>query len=447
MPSDDDTEEEKVCVNGDDWMVIDTISENYIEKQPTLMELEKDLYPLNQIPRSDTLFPMEIDISPRGTKRKLNASYDLVGIESNPGPNATGKKKNTQRQTAKGKNVGMVGKIKKNLVTPGESRAAPGRNPQPTRMNMGFNHLVPYMRCLNNPFDFPPSRPGVACALPTGLITCYLRVPYAAGANTSFIFNPNRMAAPIMSSVTQSSNYNFGQSQGDFPQKTAVTALYEKVRLLAAGVRLIPAANSTADSGLIASALIPGLRSADINSFGQITTTTAIYGFNEYPTFPQAALTPFKNGVTVLWRPQDPNSFVFREAPLTDTAGSIADSLQDQPFMVVGVSGLAFPTGGTPFIIEFIAHYEGIIAAGNAGVIELSRAPPTPDAAAIAAADRVFGEGNRTSYPSTTDSFMGYHARVGDRGGRGKGSSLWKDLADFGSSVAPVIGAIGSLFL
>jgi hypothetical protein len=447
MSNSDDDEEESIGSP----VSMDT-SENLIEKQPTLMELDDNSNPLSQSSYFCNSDQMDLDTPAlirdayptirtpehsNSKKRKLNASYDLVGIESNPGPPA----KKKQKMTKMGKNVGKVGQLVVQKST--GARARPGVNPNPRSMTMGISHLVEYMRNLNNPFDYPPARPGVGCAVPTGLFSCYFRGTFAGIPSTgiSLVFLPNRLQFPVMLSTSAASTYTYGpwSAISQFPQYPAVTALYEKARLLSGGVRLIPTTNSTNDGGQISSALVPSVRVADVNAFGQITSTTATQGFNEYPNYPETLVTPFRDGSTVFWRPQDPNSFVFKESILTDNATASASSsfsqetLQGQPFIVFGINGT---TTGASCVFEFIAHYEGTIAAGNAGVIELKRSPPTNDGTAIAAADKVFGYGNRTSVPGYVKGYRDSMAAPK----RGGGGSDW--LATLGSSVIPIGASI-----
>jgi hypothetical protein len=379
--------------------------------------------------------------------RILHTLTDLVGIELNPGPpkkQRVQQKKNRQTQPTKSR----IGKLTQ-INNPSQARAAPGRNPNPRTMSMGIQHLAAYMRCLNDPFNEPPARPGVGCALPTGLMTCYSRATYTTSAAgiISLVFIPSRMQSPIMGSVSTGAPYAFAPSNPtQFPQYPAITALYEKVRVLAAGVRIIPMQNSTNDAGQVSTALVPGLRLSDQTNFGQVTTLAATYGVIEYANFPETLQSPFKLGATIFWRPQDPNSFVFREAPLIDTASSMSDSIQNQPFMIAAIAGAASLAA---YIVEFIVHYEGTIAAGNAGVIDLQRAPPTSDLQALKAADLVFGENTRTTVPGFLDSFVGASAKAGRDVGR-KGlnkQTLLGSLADFSSTVAgPLVGGLLSLF-
>jgi hypothetical protein len=243
-----------------------------------------------------------------------------------------------------------------------------------------------------------------------------------------------------MASGTATSPYAFGYAGPiAFPQFNAINALYEKCRLLAAGIRIIPMQNSTADQGQITTALIPSVRVADLGPFGVTASGSAIYGYNEYPNFPQALSIPFKVGTSLFWRPQDVNSFVFREAPLTDTQSAsqsssfLNETLQGIPFGVIGMSGLF---SGASYVIEMISHFEGTIAAGNAGVIDLQRAPPTSESQMIAIADRVFGETNRTGKPGYYGSF---NPKVSSSGPK-SGSSNWSsNLLQLGSSVAPLL--------
>jgi hypothetical protein len=442
----------------------DNNNDDNMDCDDVIYETSKGQIPLFNLPIPESSNPLACYWFER-YKRLFNGVIRLVGIESNPGP------PKRQKQTRKAKNTGKVGLLSSGggpLGTKLTSRAAPGRVVNPRSLTMGFSHLVEYMRCLNDPFNFPPVRPGVACAVPSGLMTCYGRFTVSLGSSpTSFVFNPNRMQDPIMVSFSTSAPYTYSilGPFTVFPQYPAINALYEKVRLLASGVRIIPTNPSLNDGGAIVTAQIPTLRYTDIVPYGLIVSSSGTQGVNEIPAFPQALFTPYKNGATMFWRPIDPGSFVFREAFLTDTAtatggpfvGALQDSYLIQPVMMAGLSGISV-SPQTTIVIEFIAHYEGLIAGGNAGVIELVRAPPTPDSAAIAVADKVFGQDNRTSIPSYTDSFLGFAQKMGQAGfnagrqngrkggGGGGSSSIWKDLAQFGSSVAPVVGAIASLF-
>jgi hypothetical protein len=396
---------------------------------------------------SDT-FPSftSLEIKPVSDHDSSSDDDDLVGIELNPGPPKKLKSKKKQPQQKKQVNSRSLQRV------PVTDAAVPGRYPTPRNVTFGGSQMAGYMRCLNDPFNCPPVRPGVGCALPTGLFTCYSRqsMMQANGiGNFTLIFNCGRLQAPLMYSNGVSSPYTVSvQSPSTYPQYTAVTALYEKARLLASGIRIIPMQNSTADQGQISSALIPAVRVADVNNFGCITTSTCTFGYNEYPNFPETLMVPFKAGSTTFWRPQDPNSFAFREAPLTDSATASSSStftnetLQGIPFVVVGFSGLS--TSQSQWVVEIISHFEGTIAAGNAGVIDLQRSPPVDDGTAIRAADAVFGVGNRTAKPGYYGS---YNPSISSAGTtyppvtkKKSGNGAWvKDLLSLGSSVVPMI--------
>jgi len=362
---------------------------------------------------------------------------DLIGIEPNPGPpkGATSKQVVVYNQKPKKKIKQKQGNALQRRGA-GIDAAIPGRYPTPRTLSMGAS-LAGYMRCLNDPFNQPPVRPGVLCAVPTGLFSCYLRLPYTVTTTFfSHTFVPWRLNHPFMGSGSAGNPYNYGaQIVNLFPQTTAIVALYEKARLLAAGFRLIPMQNSTNDAGQISSALIPGVRASNVNNFGIITGNTATQGFNEMLSYPETLSSPFKEGASIYWRPQDPNSFVFREATMTDTQSTTNETLQDVPFLMMGLSGIANPCS---YIVEMISHFEGTIAAGNAGVIDLQRAPPTSELTALSAADRVFGQGNRTSRPG---SYGPFNPRISDSGPQagGRKSTFWKDALSFGSSVAPLL--------
>jgi hypothetical protein len=206
---------------------------------------------------------------------------------------------------------------------------------------------------------------------------------------------PGRVASPITYSNTGNSPYNYANLSSTNPsQATQIAALYEKVRLLACGVRIIPIQAATADQGVIVGSLLGAERAADAVLFGVTVTgsASANYGFNEIGNYQGSTMTPFRKGLTAVWRPQDPNSFVFQEAFLTDTTTSVS-TVQGVPFIQVGISGVA---SGAQFIIEYIAHYEGYVLAGNAGVIAIDKSPATPFTDVIKGVDKLI-PGNVTT--------------------------------------------------
>jgi hypothetical protein len=163
--------------------------------------------------------------------------------------------------------------------------------------------------------------------------------------------------------------YSFSPAVVQAPQGAQIISLYEKARVLAAGVRIRPVQSATTNQGTITAALLGSERAADAVPFGITTTAAATQGAIEYGSYQSSVMVPFAGGACVFWRPQDPNSFVFNESVLTDTATSVA-TIQGVPFMVMGIQGAA---ASASFIIEYIVHYEGYILAGNAGVIAVDR--------------------------------------------------------------------------
>jgi hypothetical protein len=187
------------------------------------------------------------------------------------------------------------------------------------------------------------------------------------------VFYPNRITSSFMYSGTTGAPYSFAPAAVQAPQGTQIISLYEKTRCLAAGVRIRPVQSATTNQGTITAALLGSERAADAAAFGITTGSAATFGYNEYGSFQSAIMVPFSGGACCFWRPQDPNSFIFNEAQLTDTATSVA-TLQGIPFMVVGLAGTAATAS---FIVEYIVHYEGYILGGNAGVIAVDKAPAT----------------------------------------------------------------------
>jgi hypothetical protein len=134
-------------------------------------------------------------------------------------------------------------------------------------------------------------------------------------------------------------------------------------------------------------------------------------------------MVPFKDGISVFWRPQDPNSFIFNESILTDTSTSVS-TIQGDPFIVIGFGGCA---SNANYIIEYICHYEGYIDGGNSGAIEVSKNPATSVETVLKAADVVF----------PTNSTV----KMGTNGGFDKGQSAGWSIPKVISGVADTVSA------
>jgi len=281
-----------------------------------------------------------------------------------------------------------------------------------------------------------------------------VNVTSALGQQILFTAIPGRLQGPLMSCSGTTPPYASVNLGGNVPQYAAVNALYEKVRLISAGLRCRPTTNSTTDQGIIYAGISPGLDSAERaanNTWPYSSAATVAIGFNEVAQLTQTSVYPFKTGATVVWRPQDANSFVFTESFLREsqTPPSAVDnavfSVQDIPFMYMGIGNVNNPTS---YILEYICHYEGTVSAGNAGVIALQKPPIMPEHVVSGVVDKVFGsQNNKSSFGGTTG---GYAENMVMKGGGG-GDSFFKDLLDFGATVgtglAWAIEELGPLLL
>jgi len=306
-----------------------------------------------------------------------------------------------------------------------------------------------YLQCLNNPFDCGPARSGVDCALPTGVFTLYSRqiINTSSTGSIGLIGHP-RVFNALYASGSTGNPYTYTINLTSFPQTTGVQAIYTKGRVISAGIRIRPMQPSTADQGQIAMVVLPGeteLEATGVVPYDALTNPYS-WGWNEVLQHPNASVYPFRRGGTVIWRPQDPNSFVFTQGIINKNGVTdVVDTAQSIPYFAIAIANTA---ASATFEIEYVTHIEGVIGTTYSGVVAVQ---PTlhslPSSVAMNAVKSIQGPAlTKSSFVGTLGGITENRATAGSTpqvGTAKKGGFDWgkfaTDVLSFGASVLPMI--------
>jgi hypothetical protein len=390
----------------------------------------------------------------------------LVGIEPNPGPNSKALvvRKATKKSPAKSMHrianlaqhpAGRLGAPYRNMMNSALNQL--GGRSNPIGRTASTDEFAKYLACLNNPFDCAPARSGVDCALPTGVFSLYSR--NVGTTNTSggqsLIFHPRCWNAMYYTNNV-ASPYTYSVGVPSFPQTAAVQAIYNKCRVISAGVRIRNLQPSTADQGQIALVVMPS--ESLVEATGAVPNlnggSTFTFGIQEALNHPNASIIPFRRGATAIWRPQDPNSFVFTQGLVTPTGlTEIVETAQAVPYFAVT---FANTQPSASFEFEFVIHMEGTVGTGYTGVVAVS---PTlhslPSATAMNAVKQMHGPAlNKSCFTGSvggvvenqvlaSSSTKSSESALIDRAKKKDGGFDWgkfaTDVLSFGASVLPMI--------
>lgn len=368
-----------------------------------------------------------------------SASYYLVGVESNPGPGkVAGRKKPAKPKS--GKQVVPMRGSQRAWVASAARQASGRTNVVGHQDRVETDNFSKYLACLNNPFDNGPARSGVDCAIPTSVASLYARsfVQCTSGGYVSLIAHP-RCSNPLYSTGTAGAPYNYGVQIGSFPQSAGAQAIFTKGRVISAGIRIRSAQPSTADQGMISVVMMPGESINEVqNQVPNLAPgNTFNFGYNEIAGHPNASVYPFRRGCTVMWRPQDPNSFIFNQSiiSLANITDSI-DTAQSIPYFAIGVNGAA---ASAIFELEYVVHLECVIGSTYAGVVEsASTIRAIPSYAAMNAVKQLHGPAlNKSSFPGSVGGIV--ENRDTPFGGPGGTSSKSKSGFDWGKLATDVL--------
>jgi hypothetical protein len=259
-----------------------------------------------------------------------------------------------------------------------------------------------------------------------------------------------------MVSSTSTTPYTYAATY-NYPQLTSLQSLANAARVVSAGLKITSIASATSDAGLANAGLIPrdpfspygasvagptiAVNTTTDNGLPFIATTTATQGYNEFLSYEQTESFASRKGVTLFYRPEDPNDFEFRNYGFLNaffTAGSPSlieneGQQMSEPCFVVGLVGGS--TSGS-YMIESVLHVEYTVGPFSNSVVNTGVGTLTVDQA-IAAQRTVFGtasnvvrQGIASGFNTALSAAAGY-VRAGASGAAG---NIVNRLANYFSS-------------
>ncbi len=147
-------------------------------------------------------------------------------------------------------------------------------------------------------------------------------------------------------------NATYNGNWGSASNAVAMTALYSRVRMVSAGIKIVFQGNTTADSGSILFAQIPAsVPLSVINglSLDQVAAVSQYY-----------KVVPARQGGTITWRACDyDDQGAFQQVQANAAVSSAAVAYR--PWLLVQVFGAQAAGSGT-FLIETVSNWEGQFA-------------------------------------------------------------------------------------
>lgn len=244
-----------------------------------------------------------------------------------------------------------------NTVVPGrKTRRRRNRNRSGTSLVSRANTLHPdahgYVKCLSDPFTYPPVKLGFGCLTSTQCVTLTARYLCPAGSDGS-------ISAFVIPAVNVSGGGNLAgglyvsNAVGGAPLAStripwqnaqAVSDLLEEGRVVSCGLRMTPMVPGTSAPGGAFVASVPSVSKDWIDA-----QSKAALVLN--PLFKWGLAAP---GATACSRPIDPESFNFRHQTIGGYASNY-DTTVTVPVIVMN----GIPTGQTVFV-EAVLQLEGI---------------------------------------------------------------------------------------
>jgi hypothetical protein len=407
---------------------------------------------------------------------------ELIGIEPNPGPK-TGLAMRTLTITPTKNNKQRAKPRERKEVVVNTQRPAPkvSRNHERYLTGEVWNpraDMAMYMQTLMDAEKHPPVRLGGETMIQTALTQLHGTYTFTTTqASHSFVVHP-RIWNPLLITGQAAAPYNYFA----FPmfQASAVSQLAQ----LAAGARVVSAklkvftlSSATSDSGALVAGLSPRddgflngeylpaaisttpLNTVSAGGFPIVTDSTngslgsflATQGFNEFDDYDFTDVLPLKDGCSVFWLPEDPQTMTFepdriRQSTISSTfavspptvATNNSSPIMD-PFFVFGTQGAVV---GSSIFIELYLNLEYTVTSGAAGVIDTS-AGSMNTIQSFEVVRKVGGNLQNTVEPNPDASLgdkLGGAARSLARGGVGLVSKFLFGSSDIGNMVSDAIG-------
>lgn len=412
------------------------------------------------------------------------AMIDLVGIEPNPGPPKSApahkKKKSVKKEVTK---VISVSSQK----DPGTARMMKSIAGSPFNVR---GDMSKYMATLMDAERYPPVRLGGETLVQTALTTLHGNFTYNVPANGtgSFVIHP-RLWNPFCYTGDQggANGYQYSTSPMFPTQNTAqLRALASGARVVSCKLKVFSLGAGTADNGLLIAGLCPrddGFWNNTMvtNSFSSgwesFTNTVSSGGFpigstisaanspvpnanagfnsatqgaTSFQNYDFTDEMPLKQGCSVFWLPEDPQTFEFMRDRIIAQAGVVPGSLAStttsvsitpvcDPFFVIGILG-ASPNTQVQF--ELFLNLEYTTTSGASQVINTDvGAMSTTDAFHVV--KRVGGGAINMVEPDPEASFgsrLGGFAKTLGRAGLSSISKFLFSSSDVGVSLSNALG-------
>lgn len=230
-------------------------------------------------------------------KRKRNSAFDLVGIESNPGPNKSKKSKQSKTQKKQQQTIPVVRKVKN------KNQSIPNQNSTSTAAAL-------YLRSVLQPCVGGARIPDMTC-IPTGIFTCKRDLHLTTSANGVAGIFLNLKADPNYNEeLSTSTNTTFAHTSVITLNSDAINL--GAVRVVSACIDVQFAGSTQTDQGLVATYSLAGYGAT---SESLPTDQTTLLNLRSNKVF------PLREGASVFYRPIDPSSFEFRSTANNQTYG------------------------------------------------------------------------------------------------------------------------------
>jgi hypothetical protein len=203
----------------------------------------------------------------------------------------------------------------------------------------------PYSQTLLNPTQVTGVKVPDVTSFPTSTFQAYDRIDLTIGANTSIAVAFQPVLQDFFATCT---NLNGATAFGNWApqaQAAAVNSLYHSYRPVSACFRMWTNANATQNSGELAAAYLAKDQTLAVGTMGTFDLIAKRFG---------AFRAPLRDGVEILWMPQDPTSRMYL---LSGTGTSDQAIGSNWPGLVIGISG---STTGSVVSFEAYVNYEAI---------------------------------------------------------------------------------------
>lgn len=236
-------------------------------------------------------------------------------------------------------------------TTPRRTRRGPSQDPVSSYSGSLHPDAAAYVRCLSNPFLYPPVKLGFGCLTSSQVVTLTARQIVSAGADggcAAYVLpavnsGSTSSGGGLYVSTTLNGAY-FGSTRYAWQNAAAIAGLFDEARIVSCGVRMTPMIPGTSSpgGGFVASLPSTNFNSIELESKANIITT---------PLFEWGTAA---TGASAYSRPVDPNSFIFHHNIIRGFAADV-----DTPVTIPVIVMNGLPAGNS-VLVEAVLQLEGI---------------------------------------------------------------------------------------